>query len=155
MLSGRADGETKYPGLYVGRVKQVQVEGQAPGCIQVSIPTIFGDDNPEFFQIARPCFPYGHFFVPKVEDEVWLAFEHGDPTSPVWLGVWYTQSSAPEPTDPTSQEPGVIETKPAHPIVLEISDERIQIKSKGRIAIDATSLTLCGRLVDPTVKRTI
>ncbi len=155
MLSERSDRETKYPGLYVGKVKQVRLEGQAPGCIQVSIPSIFGDDSPELYQIARPCLPYGHFFVPKLEDEVWLAFEHGDPTSPVWLGVWYTQSSAPEKIDPSSQESEVIETKPAQPIVLEISDERIQIKSKGRITIDATSLTLCGRLVDPTVRRKI
>ena len=156
MPSGRSDTETAYPGLYVGKVKEAPVEGQAPGCIRVSIPAIFGDDEkPELFQLARPCFPYGHFFIPKHDDFVWLGFEHGNPTSPVWLGVWYTQGSAPEKTDQSSPEPGVIDTRPAHPILLEISNERIQIKSKGRIAIDATSLTLCGRLVDGTVKRKI
>jgi len=156
MPSSQFGEEKKFPGVYLGEVAQVRVEGHPPGCIRVKIPSVFGDDNDtELFPIAQPCFPHGHFFVPKEQDKVWLAFEGGDPMRPVWLGVWYVQGSASEDINQSSQETGAIDTKPNYPVILHISDDKIEIRSKGKIAIDASTLSLCGRLVDPTTNRTI
>src|SRR5262245_18722840 len=80
-----------FPGLYVGRVEKVEDLGR----VQVSVPAIFDQTTPEAFVWARPCFPYGHFFVPEVGDKVLVAFEPGEPTAPVWFGIWYPSGAVP------------------------------------------------------------
>jgi uncharacterized protein involved in type VI secretion and phage assembly len=83
-----------FPGLYVGTVEEVNELGL--GRIRVSFPSI-----PDLEAWARPCFPYGHFFVPQPQDKVWIAFEGGDPNYPVWLGIWYPEGTVPPPADET------------------------------------------------------
>lgn len=73
---------TRFYGLYSGTV--TDVEGpNGVGRISVNVPSVFDEDSPYFTVWARPCLPYGHFFIPEVGDQVWIAFEHGDPSSPV------------------------------------------------------------------------
>jgi uncharacterized protein involved in type VI secretion and phage assembly len=103
------------PGLYVGRVEKVEDLGR----VQVSVPAVFDRTTPEFFVWARPCFPYGHFFVPEVGDKVWVAFEHGDPTAPVWLGIWYPSGAVPAEANVSPPVRRVIRSAKGHLVILD------------------------------------
>ncbi len=48
---------------------------------------------------AEPCVPFGwDGHVPALDDPVWIMFENGDKSHPVWVGTW-------EPRRVTSHPP--------------------------------------------------
>ena len=108
-----------FPGLYTGRGETVEDHGR----IQVSVPAVFDQDVPEAFVWARPCLPYGHFFVPEIGDQVWVAFENGDPSAPVWLGTWYPQGGVPAEADAEPPVKRVIKSSKGHLIIMDDTDD--------------------------------
>jgi len=118
----------RFPGLYVARVETVEDLGR----IQVSIPSIFEANDPSAFSWARPCMPFAHFFVPNVGDFVWVAFENGDPSAPVWLGIWYPQGTVPGEADVSPPVKRVIRSASGHVIVMDDTDggEALSITDK-------------------------
>jgi hypothetical protein len=57
--------------------------------LYISVP-----DNPGTTGWAMPCAPYdssGSISIPPVGEMVWVMFEAGDPSHPVWMG-WYPSS---------------------------------------------------------------
>ena len=122
------DSAPRFPGLYVARVETVEDLGR----IQVSIPSIFEANDPSAFAWARPCMPFAHFFVPNVGDFVWVAFENGDPSAPVWLGIWYPQGTVPSEADVSPPVKRVIRSTSGHVIVMDDTDgsEALSITDK-------------------------
>jgi uncharacterized protein involved in type VI secretion and phage assembly len=122
------DSAPRFPGLYVARVETVEDLGR----IQVSIPSIFEANDPSAFAWARPCMPFAHFFVPNVGDFVWVAFENGDPSAPVWLGIWYPQGTVPSEADVSPPVKRVIRSTSGHVIVMDDTDgsEALRITDK-------------------------
>lgn len=122
-------------GLYAGKVEEQRERGQ----LVVSIPSVFQKSDPEYHALARPCMPYGHFYVPEVGDQVWLAFENGDPAAPVWLGVFYPTEKMPSEAGSDSDPPTkrVIQTKAGHFLKLDDSDgnEEIVLKDKNENSV--------------------
>jgi uncharacterized protein involved in type VI secretion and phage assembly len=118
----------RFPDLYVARVETVEDLGR----IQVSIPSIFEANDPSAFAWARPCMPFAHFFVPNVGDFVWVAFENGDPSAPVWLGIWYPQGTVPSEADVSPPVKRVIRSASGHVIVMDDTDgsEALSITDK-------------------------
>jgi hypothetical protein len=128
-------GERWY-GKYSGEVGGNE-DPQKQGRVQVKVPTIFGADLQVW---ARPCFAYGHFFVPPVGAKVWVEFEAGDPQYPIWSGAWYPQANTPEESRVTPPDNRVIQTASGHTIELnDTSDSpKITIRHKDNsfVAID-------------------
>jgi phage gp45-like len=125
LLLPAVDGSgTRFPGLYDGVVTDV-ADPLKVGRVKVRVPSIFTDQD----TWARPCFAYGHFFVPDPGDHVWVAFEGGDATAPIWLGVWYPSGAAPVPAsdaDPPVQR--VVQTKGGQTLLLDDSDGKEKIR---------------------------
>lgn len=121
----------KYSGVVVDNVDPLQL-----GNLKVLVPSLFGESKEPI--TARPCLPYGHFFVPPLEATVWVEFEAGDLAHPLWVGAWYP-ATQPPPAEgaPTHR---VIHTPSGHTIELvdEDGEEKILIKHKSNafISID-------------------
>lgn len=127
----------KYYGKYSGAVTQIDKDPDNMGRISVTVPTIFGDG---IEVVARPCLPYGHFFIPAVGTQVWVEFEAGDINYPIWVGTWYPKDSTPQPAAISPPENRVIQTASGHTIEIMDKDgeEKITIKHKANsfISID-------------------
>ncbi len=90
------DAERFY-GKYRAKVKTV-MDGQDLGKLVVTLPEVYDDqDSPP----AWPCVPYagpkhGLVALPEEGDGVWVEFEGGDPSNPIWTGFWWTDGSIPD-----------------------------------------------------------
>ena len=83
----------QYFGKYSAIVKDNQ-DADELGILQVSVPTIFPADE---LVAARAALPYGMFFVPEVDTQIWVEFEGGDTEFPIWTGVQHIAGTwAPE-----------------------------------------------------------
>jgi hypothetical protein len=130
-----------FPGVYAAKVEKNEDDDNL-GRIVVSIPSVFGDVTTDLQVTARPCFPSEHFFVPEKGREVWVAFENGDPTAPVWLGVVYAPGDPPAESKAKPPTKRVVKTKAAHLIMLddESGKEAVEIKEgKGGNSIKLTA----------------
>lgn len=118
-----------YYGKYRGTVVD-HSDDRHQGTLQVRVPDVFG---PTAVVAAAPCLPYGHFFVPPPETHVWVEFEAGDPTSPIWVGVWYPEGTAPVDAQVTPPDTRVITTAAGHTIriVDTPGEEQILIRHAG------------------------
>ncbi|MFC9454617.1 phage baseplate assembly protein V [Streptomyces sp. NPDC058430] len=119
-----ADGN-RYLGKFRGRV----VDNNDPlriGRITAEVPDVLGDEASTW---ALPCLPFtgpeaGQFVVPPPGAGVWVEFEQGDPSFPVWTGCWY---GAAEELPPDARrelaagspgKPVVVQTPAAHKFVM-------------------------------------
>ena len=112
-----------FPGLYLAQVETVEDQGY----LQVSIVTLIDEVKPDRFVWARPCFPYGHFFMPEKGDKVWVAYENGDPGAPVWLGIWYPQGKVPQEAGGTPPVKRVIRSAKGQLVILDDTDGKEQV----------------------------
>src|SRR5262249_11123879 len=131
-------------GLVVGVVTNNQ-DPDNLGRVKVRFPWLSDSAESHWARIAAPR---GTYFLPEVDDEVLIAFEHGDPRFPYVLGVLWNGQDAP----PTTNSDGknnlrLIKSRSGHVIKLNDEDgkETIEIidkKGKNRIVIDTAKDTL-------------
>jgi uncharacterized protein involved in type VI secretion and phage assembly len=144
-ITARSSAAPKFYGLHAGHVTDVQ-DPEKLGRIKVSVPSVFGAESPDLQTWARPCFPAGHFFVPDVDDRVWVAFEHGDPCAPVWLGEWYATGNTPPEASASPPARRVIRTASGHRILLDdtAGSEQVVVEDAAgsRIVLSADGLIL-------------
>lgn len=113
----------RFYGLYAATVKAVRADGR----LEVIAPAIYDETAPEAHAVARPCFPYAHFFVPEVDDQVWIAFENGDPAAPVWLGVWYPDGAVPAEAQVDPPVKRVIQSPKGQLVVIDDTEGSEQV----------------------------
>lgn len=88
----------KYFGKYRGFVADNQ-DPEHRARIRLRIPSVLGEQLTSW---ALPCVPFGGmadqglFAVPEVDAQVWVEFEEGNLSSPIWTGTfWQEQQTAP------------------------------------------------------------
>ncbi|WP_419993646.1 phage baseplate assembly protein V [Streptomyces boninensis] len=116
-----APPKDRYLGKYRGRVAANDDPLQI-GRIQVNVPDVLGREASTW---AMPCFPMtgpeaGVIAVPQVGAGVWVEFEQGDPSFPIWTGGWYGNRDE-APDDAVVRSPDhviVLQTPGGHKIVL-------------------------------------
>lgn len=97
------DVSRQVSGKYYGKYRGFVVSNADPGrCgrLKVRVPSVLGDSVSSW---ALPCFPFGgakshgFFMVPEENAQVWVEFEEGDPSLPIWTGTfWQQRSDVPE-----------------------------------------------------------
>lgn len=101
--------DSQYYGKYRGFVHRNDDPNDL-GRIQAIVPRLFDDKTPTGW--ASPCTPYagpdqGLYAVPDLGSAVWIEFEEGDLSRPIWSGGWW---GSPSPDD--VNVPGA--TAPSH-----------------------------------------
>src|SRR5262245_20305776 len=161
--------EGRYFGKYRGQVTD-NSDPDNLGRVKVKVPRLLGDEETGW---ALPAFTYGGaaeqglFAVPDVGAGVWIEFEGGDLSYPIWSGTWYTTGAVPESAQPAQK---VLKTKSGHKIVLdddggsvEITDSngnsiamdssvvKISVGSAAKIVIEAPQIELVENAAHPVV----
>lgn len=126
----------KYYGKYSGIVVETD-DSEHRGRIRVRVPAVLGDTVVR----ARPCLPYGHFFIPEPGSKVWIEFEAGDVRHALYVGAWYAADTTPEEAQLDPPTNRVIQTASGHTIELKDTEgeEKIVIRHAGNsfVSIDA------------------
>lgn len=130
-------------GVVVGIVTDND-DPQKLGRIKITFNWLSGNNRTDWTRVATLYAgpDRGSLFTPEVEDEVLVAFEHGDINRPFVIGgLWNDEGKPPQPeTDNTLKK---LKTKSGHEITLldKENQEKIEIKSKSghKILLDDSS----------------
>jgi len=92
---------SRHFGKYRGTVID-NVDPQKKGRLKVSVPAVLPPDLSDW---AMPCVPYagdqvGLFAIPAVGSGVWVEFEAGDISYPIWVGCFWADNEAPGGASP-------------------------------------------------------
>lgn len=116
--------QNKYYGKYRGFV----VDNNDPeqlGRVSLRVPSVLGDTVTGW---ALPCLPFGGkadqglFTIPEVDAQVWVEFEEGELSHPIWTGTFWQQNGD-IPTEAAKSPPTtrLLKTPAGH--VLQFDDE--------------------------------
>jgi uncharacterized protein involved in type VI secretion and phage assembly len=132
------------PGVVTGIVKSLN-DPSGQGRIQLQFPWLSDATRSSWAPVAAPLAGKGRgaFFMPEVDDEVLVAFEHGNFDHPYIVGfLWNGVDMPPESTNQNR----VLVTPGGHTLRFEdkSGQRRIKLKSAGghQIAIDDVSNTV-------------
>ena len=86
----------RFYGKYRGIVA-INLDPLSRGRLQAMVPEVLGEVPSTW---ALPCAPYagtgsGFFTVPPVGAGVWIEFEAGDVSRPIWSGCWWATGEVP------------------------------------------------------------
>jgi hypothetical protein len=135
--------DARYFGRYRGQVTD-NSDPDNLGRIRAKVPKILGDEETGW---ALPTFIYGgaseqgFFAVPDIGAGVWIEFEGGDLSYPLWSGTWYTSGAIPESARPGKK---VLKTKSGHKIVLDDDGGNVEITDTNgnTVAMDSSTIKI-------------
>ena len=86
-----------YYGIYRAQVQEIDEDDQAR--VKVTVPSL-GKEKEKIESWAYPCVPFagnghGAVFMPEKKDWVWLVFEGGNLSTPIYMGGWYAEQELP------------------------------------------------------------
>lgn len=125
---------SRISGVVVGVVTNTQ-DPDGLGRVKVRFPWLSDSEESFWARVATPMAgkARGFYFLPEVDDEVLMAFEHGDARFPYVLGaLWNGQDKPPENNDDGKNNMRAIRSRSGHVIRLDDTDgkEKIQIIDK-------------------------
>ncbi|HLG13132.1 MAG TPA: phage baseplate assembly protein V [Blastocatellia bacterium] len=145
----RVDAATRIAGVVVGVVTNNQ-DPDGMGRVKVKFPWLSDADESFWARVASPMAgkERGIYFLPEVEDEVLVAFEHGDVRFPYVVGaLWNGKDAPPAKNDDGKNNIRVIKSRSGH--VVRLTDE------DGKEKIEIIDKSEKNSLVFDTAKNTI
>ncbi len=165
---------TGYYGKYRGLVSD-NSDPNNLGRIKARVRELLGDVDTGW---ALPCAPYagdgeGQFTVPPVGAGVWVEFESGDLSRPIWSGCWWGENQVPEDNAGTGATPplkiirsetGLMVTMDDDSQMITVSDSngrnmleikvqqgQITVKSATKAIVEAPQIELVESATHPVV----
>jgi hypothetical protein len=163
---------------YFGKYRGVVTDNDDPtarGRIKVRVPAVLGEELEVW---AMPCVPYagdgvGTYLVPEVGAGVWIEFEGGDPSYPIWTGCFWADDELPENEGGTGATPplkiirsqqGLMVTLDDDGQVITVSDEdgsnlvtievlqgKITVQGALKVVVEAPQIELVENATHPVV----
>lgn len=124
------------------RAKVVNInDPNRQGRIKVSCPRVLFEATSAW---CLPCIPcatdgVGDYFLPKVGDSVWIEFEEGDISKPIWSGGWYSENQIPISAQERVDLKRVITYNGS---IIELSEGAVSISSTSTVNLKVGSSTL-------------
>ena len=116
MSSGMDAGQTTLDALerdadrFYGKYRGLVTDNEDPigiGRLRALVPAVLGETMTGW---AIPCAPYagtgaGFYAIPMIGAGVWIEFEAGDVSRPLWSGAWWADGEVPMDEQSTHSEP--------------------------------------------------
>jgi uncharacterized protein involved in type VI secretion and phage assembly len=129
----------RFYGKYRGTVTEVDAAAMR---IKAKVPAVLTSQETGW---CMACVPYagkdvGFAFLPEVGAGVWIEFEGGDISYPIWSGCYWRQGETPTDAAPAVK---VIVTK-EHKLLLDDDAPSINLSdsSENKVALEASGLTM-------------
>ena len=165
-LEAREDGSASRDRFY-GKYRGLVTDNMDPnnvGRIKALVPEVLGEVVTGW---ASPCAPYfgtqaGFFAMPPVGAGVWIEFEAGDPSRPIWVGGWWGQSDVPlrpmgarttpntkilrseggliVALDDNAQTIAVSDAAGANSAIVDVANGKVTLKGTTRIVFEAPQI---------------
>jgi uncharacterized protein involved in type VI secretion and phage assembly len=110
--------------------------------IKATVPAVLGGTPTGWCQ---PCVPYagpsvGFFFLPSPGAAVWIEFEGGDVSYPIWAGCFWRAGELPSEATPTTR--GIV-TEAPHQLLFDDDADEVTIgdSNGGTVAFDSNGVT--------------
>mgnify|MGYP001160580806 CR=1 len=135
--------KSRYFGKYRGTVVD-NADATKRGRLKVKVPAVL--DTLEVW--AVPCVPYagdqvGLFAMPPAGAGVWVEFEGGDPSYPIWVGCFWGDNQAPQGGDPAIK---MWKTDAITLTLDDTSDEaRLENSSNASVTMTSDVVTVAGQ----------
>jgi len=131
---------------FFGKYRGVVVDVDAATLrIKASVPAVLADQTSGW---ARACVPFagpnaGFAFLPDIGAGVWIEFEGGDVSLPIWAGCFWHDGEM--PSDATASVRAIV-TKAGQKILLDVDGGTITIEDANgnSIVCDSSGLTVQG-----------
>jgi uncharacterized protein involved in type VI secretion and phage assembly len=163
---------------HYGKYRGIVTDNDDPknlGRIRARVPEVLGDEESGW---AWPCTPYagegvGAFAIPPAGAGVWIEFEAGDNTHPIWSGCWWGSDQLPKDNQGSQATPplkiirterGLMVTMNDSSQAITFSDEngrnmleikvqqgKITIKGAAKAVVEAPQIELVENAIHPLV----
>jgi phage baseplate assembly protein gpV len=155
-MTGNAGGGRHEDGLldvierlrnrFFGKYRGVVVDVDAATMrVKANVPAVLGLQATGW---ARACVPFagpnfGFAFLPDVGSGVWIEFEGGDVSLPVWVGAYWFDGD--QPSDATTSV-RVIITKAGQKVLIDVDGGKITVEdgNGNTVTMDSNGLSLAG-----------
>lgn len=109
---------------FYGKYRGTVIDVDAKGRVKALVPAVLGDQPTGW---CLPCLPYagdqcGVAFLPEKDSGVWIEFEGGDVSYPIWVGCYWHDGEKPSRV---AWHVKVMKTKGNQQIVLDDDDHSI------------------------------
>ena len=120
------DPARRSEGRYLGKYRGLVKDNKDPlglGRVQATVPAVPGMAT----NWALPCAPYagkdvGFYTIPPVGALVWVEFEGGDPTRPIWSGCFWNTDQVPAEVKTNADDPSQVKVFKTRVVTLWVDD---------------------------------
>lgn len=120
---------------FFGKYRAIVTNNRDPenmGRVKVRCPKVLGEYESNW---CTPCVPSafndgGFFYVPNVNETIWIEFEEGDPTKPIWAGSWWVPNRTPLQGANNVQDKIMLVSRNQHIIEIDDKNNTIIVKMK-------------------------
>ena len=131
--------QNRFYGKYRGVVTDVDASTLR---IRATVPAVLGTTPTGWCQ---PCVPYagpnvGFFFLPDAGAAVWIEFEGGDVSYPIWTGCFWREGELPAEATPTVR--GIVTAAP-HQLLFDDDADEVSLgdSNGGTVVLDSSGVT--------------